>query len=96
MKLKIITQEEFEGFEVIGGIKICPTGDYSLIKKINEQCSFAEYCSFPKYCSFAEHCSFAKLCSFAEQCSFAEYCSLLYFLITDFVNSSSEPKKQPA
>ena len=64
--MKKYTQEEFNLFPVDEyGIKNCPTGDYSLIKKIPEQCSFAEGCSFAEWCSFAERCSFAKWCSFA-------------------------------
>jgi len=69
------TQADFDKFKVIGGIKQCPTGDYSAITIFAEGCSFAEHCSFAEGCSFAEHCSFAKGCSFAERCSFAEWCS---------------------
>ena len=63
--MKVFTQEDFDNFEVLDGIKQCPSGDYRLIK------TFAERCSFAKWCSFAEGCSFAKWCSFAEECSFA-------------------------
>ena len=72
---KIYTQKDFESFEIIDGIKQCPSGDYSQISSFAERCSFAEGCSFAEWCSFAERCSFAEGCSFAKRCSFAEGCS---------------------
>ena len=68
--MKKITQQEFDKFEIVYGVKQCQTGDYSDINLFNERCSFAEGCSFAKGCSFAERCSFAEWCSFAERCSF--------------------------
>lgn len=50
--MKTYTQEEFYNFEVANGIKMCPTGDYSLIKIFGESCSFGEQCSFGESCSF--------------------------------------------
>lgn len=44
--MKKYTQEEFNNFEIIDGIKKCPTGDYSLISSFGEWCSFGENCSF--------------------------------------------------
>jgi hypothetical protein len=42
--MKIITQEEYDAFEVIDGIKYCPSGDYREIKNFHECCSFGERC----------------------------------------------------
>src|SRR3972149_1311118 len=59
MKLKKITQKEFDEFIINeNGIKECPIGDYSKISSFAERCSFAEECSFAERCSFAEECSF--------------------------------------
>lgn len=52
------TQADFDAFEVIDGIKQCPSGDYSDIQIFGERCSFGEWCSFGKGCSFGEECSF--------------------------------------
>ena len=72
--MKRYTQQDFDNFEVVGGVKQCPSGDYTSIRVFSEECSFAKGCSFAGGCSFAEECSFAKGCSFAEWCSFAERC----------------------
>ena len=79
--MKKYTQADFDAFEVIDGIKQCPSGDYSDIQvfsdrcSFGEDCSFGEECSFGKWCSFGEYCSFGKWCSFSKQCSFGEDCS---------------------
>jgi hypothetical protein len=44
--MKKYTQEEFDDFEVVDGVRICPTGDYSLIKRFGKVCSFGEGCEF--------------------------------------------------
>ena len=44
--MKKVTQEMFDTFIVICGIKQCPTGDYSKIKSFGESCRFGERCSF--------------------------------------------------
>ena len=72
--MKRYTQEDFDSFEVVEGIKQCPSGDYSLIFEFEEQCSFAEECSFAEGCRFAGWCSFAGWCRFAAGCSFAGWC----------------------
>ena len=64
--MKKYTQADFNAFEVIDGIKQCPSGDYSDIQ------IFGEWCSFGKGCSFGEYCSFGKWCSFGEWCSFED------------------------
>ena len=61
--MKQYTQEEFDNFEINGyGYKVCPSGDYSLIKIFGEDCSFGEYCNFGGYCSFGECCNFGGYC----------------------------------
>ena len=62
--MKKYTQADFDAFEVIDGIKQCPSGDYSDIQIFGEDCSFGERCSFGKWCSFGEDCSFGEECSF--------------------------------
>lgn len=69
------TQADFDAFEVIDGIKQCPSGDYSDIQIFGEQCSFGKGCSFGKQCSFGRACSFGEQCSFGACCSFGECCS---------------------
>jgi hypothetical protein len=46
------TQADFDAFEVIDGIKQCPSGDCSDIQIFGERCSFGEDCSFGEECSF--------------------------------------------
>ena len=72
--MKKYTQADFNAFEVIDGIKQCPSGDYSDIRVFDEDCSFGERCSFGKECSFGKWCSFGEGCSFGEWCSFGEGC----------------------
>ena len=38
------TQQDYDNFPVIDGIKQCPTGDYTEIKVFAKRCSFAEGC----------------------------------------------------
>ena len=70
VKVKKYTQADFDAFEVIDGIKQCPSGDYSDIRVFGEYCSFSEWCSFGKWCYFGESCSFEEKCFFGERCSF--------------------------
>ena len=56
--MKKYTQADFDAFEVIDGIKQCPSGDYSDIRVFGKRCSFGERCSFGRGCSFGEGCSF--------------------------------------
>ena len=56
--MKKYTQADFNAFEVIDGIKQCPSGDYSDIQIFGERCSFGRCCSFGEYCSFGKGCSF--------------------------------------
>ena len=50
--MKKYTQADFDAFEVIDGIKQCPSGDYSDIQIFGACCSFGEDCSFGEECSF--------------------------------------------
>ena len=68
--MKKYTQADFDAFEVIDGIKQCPSGDYSDIQVFSDRCSFGEDCSFGEECSFSKQCSFGEDCSFGEECSF--------------------------
>lgn len=40
--MKKYTQADFDAFEVIDGIKQCPSGDYSDIQIFGAWCSFGE------------------------------------------------------
>lgn len=70
--MKKYTQADFDAFEVIDGIKQCPSGDYSDIQIFGERCSFGGGCSFGGACSFGACCSFGKCCSFGGGCSFED------------------------
>ena len=70
--MKKYTQADFDAFEVIDGIKQCPSGDYSDIQVFSDRCSFGEDCSFGEECSFGEDCSFGEYCSFGKWCSFED------------------------
>ena len=56
--MKKYTQADFDAFEVIDGIKQCPSGDYSDIRVFGKRCSFGNRCSFGEGCSFGRGCSF--------------------------------------
>ena len=73
--MKKYTQADFDAFEVIDGIKQCPSGDYSDIRVFGKRCSFGNRCSFGERCSFGRGCSFGECCSFGEWCSFGRGCS---------------------
>jgi hypothetical protein len=50
------TKAGFEAFpRGADGIKICPTGDYSLVGNCGEGCRFGGGCSFGERCSFEGH-----------------------------------------
>ena len=49
--MKKYTQEEFDQFPADEcGYKQCPSGDYTLIQKFPEDCSFGDWCSFGERC----------------------------------------------
>ena len=63
--MKTYTQEEFNALPVNEyGVKICPTGDYSQIRKFSNSCSFGKGCSFGEWCRFGEGCRFGEWCRF--------------------------------
>lgn len=64
--MKKYTQAEFDAFEIIGGKRQCPTGDYRDIDIFPAYCSFGEWCSFGERCSFGEHCSFGEWCQIED------------------------------
>ena len=47
-----VTQQMFDAFEVINGVKQCPSGDYSEIKTFSGPCSFGDWSSFGEGSSF--------------------------------------------
>lgn len=65
--MKKYTQADFDAFEVIDGIKQCPSGDYSDIQTFGEQCAFGACCSFGECCSFGVGCAFGGGCSFEDK-----------------------------
>ena len=73
--MKKFSQEEFDNFEIIHGIKMCPSGDYSSISSFGESCRFGEWCRFGESCRFGEWCSFGESCRFGQSCRFGESCS---------------------
>ena len=73
--MKKYTQADFDAFEVIDGIKQCPSGDYSDIQIFGEWCSFGKGCTFGEWCSFGAWCTFGACCSFGEGYSFGACCS---------------------
>ena len=77
--MKKYTQEEFDAFDVINGVRMCPTGDYSDINAFGEGCSFGEWCRFGEGCSFGERCSFGEGCRFGEGCSHEGLTNSTYF-----------------
>ena len=77
VEMKKYTLEDLENFEIdeYSGYKICPTGDYTGIRRFPGCCIFGRQCSFGEWSSFGEQCSFGERCSFGRQCSFGEECS---------------------
>ena len=76
MKMKRYSQKDFILFEVDEfGRKICPSGDYTLIKDFGEWCDFAAHCIFGTQCSFGAYCRFSEQCIFGDGCRFSEQCS---------------------
>ena len=73
--MKKYTQAEFDAIPVDeNGIKHCPTGDYTAIKRFGAHCSFGVDCSFGEGCRFGAACRFGAGCSFGAHCSFDAHC----------------------
>lgn len=71
--MKKYTEKDLEAFERDEqGWLICPSGDYTEIKKFPKKCSFGEQSSFGEMCVFGEGCSFGRYCSFGEMCVFGK------------------------
>ncbi len=80
------TQEDFENFEVIDGVKICPKGNYTEIKSFPSNCRFERgsrfgdetkfdgWCHFEDECTFGKKSLFGKRCTFEQGCCFEERC----------------------
>ena len=73
--MKKYTIEDFDKFEIIDGYINCPSGDYSIIKKFPEKCSFGSRCRFGAWCDFGAGCIFGSECSFGAVCRFDAGCS---------------------
>lgn len=80
--MKKYTLEDFKGFERNNeGFILCPSGDYSDIKKFpalcrfGSDCVFGEGCVFGSWCRFGNNCSFGNVCRFGYVCGFADSCS---------------------
>lgn len=78
MELKKYTQEEFDALPVVAGWRLCPSGDYSLIK------SFGEGCSFRKGCI----CEFGTFHKLATVGGFGSESRTTYFFLLDDGNVS--------
>ena len=73
--MKTYTQEEFNALPVDEyGVKICPTGDYSQIRKFSNSYSFGKWCIFGNSCRFGMWCRFGEGCSFGMWCRFGKWC----------------------
>ena len=72
--MKVITQKEFDNFPVINSCKQCPSGNYTQIKKFEDNCVFGESCKFWEYSEFGKRCHFGDHCEFRRNCSFGEFC----------------------
>ena len=77
VEMKKYTLEDLENFEIdeYSGYKICPTGDYTGIRRFPGCCIFGRQCSFGEWSSFGEQCSFGRWSRFGEECSFGRLCS---------------------
>lgn len=69
------TQDEFDKFGIVVGLKQCPKGDYSNINTFAEWCSFDDGCIFADGCSFDKRCTFGQFCILGHYCTFGEYCT---------------------
>ena len=72
--MKLFTQEEFDNFPIINNCKQCSSGDYTKIKKFEDDCIFGESSKFGEYCEFGRRCHFRDQCEFGNGCKFGGYC----------------------
>ena len=73
------TQEDLDGFGEVKGCKICPTGDYTLIKVFKGNCKFGDFCKFGNGCKFGEYCKFGNGCKFGDCSEFGDYCKFGHY-----------------
>ena len=73
--MKKYTQEEFEGFDIVDGFKLCPKGDYTEIKEFGNDCKFSNFCEFGGDCEFGDGCEFGDDCKFGECCNYGDNCN---------------------
>lgn len=67
--------KDFESFTKNDkGDIICPTGNYSVVKEIPDNCIFDDNCIFGDNCNFGEECVFGFECVFGDNCSFGKGC----------------------
>ena len=74
--MKKYTREEFDNFTIDEyGYKICPSGNYTEIKKFGAHSIFGKYSIFGTYNTFGAHSKFGEDCDFGAGCDFGAYCS---------------------
>ena len=74
--MKKYTQEDLDGFKIVVGSKIFPSGDYTEIKEFGDNCKFSNSCEFGNGCRFENSCNFGNSCTFGNDCRFDECCEL--------------------
>lgn len=74
------TKEDFKSFPTDGDCIICPSGDYTAIKKIPKNCKFGHNSSFGPNAKFGygvgfgNHCGFDQYSSFKGNNTFGDHC----------------------
>ena len=90
------TQVDLDGFEIVNGYKLCPTGDYSLVSKFESRCRFDCKCIFGPRCCFGHDsifncwCEFDIFCKFDASCRFDFSCKFMKGCIFGDYGSCSE------
>lgn len=79
--MKVYTIEDLKSFDRNDiGFLMCPSGDYTQIKKFDNNCwfgpasKFSDNCIFGEWCGFFQECSFGDMCEFSNCCIFDELC----------------------
>jgi len=72
--MKVFTQADFDSFPVVGSVRFCPTGEYSLVR-VDRLCRFGHNSRFADGSRFGYGCYFGSNCWFGEQCVFDSYCN---------------------
>ena len=71
--MKKYTQADFDAFEVIDGIKQCPSGDYSDIQIFGKCCSFGGGCAFEDKGEYIGDYPFMAFVGFGSRIGSSEY-----------------------